>query len=144
MRKTCVSEKKKNHNITLSYLSRISDLMYQVNTWDILWCGSSSDFDGLLHLLFTLVSLGNSRVGSFHKGGRRKLEVGAITMLSFPQTRLTNSLRLQGGITVLPTMSNLITMSARHPFSLLNLRRWGRCVFFIGVLHHNWAFFRTE
>ena len=79
MRKTCVDEKKKNRNITLSYLSRIPDLMYRVDTWDVLWCGSSSDFRGLLHLSFVLVSFGNSRIGSFHEGGCRELEVGAVT-----------------------------------------------------------------
>ena len=77
-------KQKKNRNITLSYPSRIPDLMYRVDTWDVLWYGSSSDFDGLLHLSFTLVLLGNSHVGSFHKGGCWKLEVGAITMLLFP------------------------------------------------------------
>ena len=84
MRKARVDEKKKNRNITLSYPSRIPDLMYRVDTWDILWGGSSSDFCGLLHLSFTLVSLGDSRVGSFHESGCRKLKVGAITMSLFP------------------------------------------------------------
>ena len=56
MRKTCVNDKKKNRNITLSYPSRIPDLMYRVDTWDILWGGSSNDFRGLLHLSFALVS----------------------------------------------------------------------------------------
>ena len=84
MKKMCVSEQKKNRNITLSYPSRIPDLMYRVDTWDVLWCGSSSDFRGLLHLSFALVLFGNSRIGSFHKGGHRKLEVGAITMSLFP------------------------------------------------------------
>ena len=81
---TCVSEQKKNRNITLSYLSRIPDLMYCIDTWDILWCGSSSDFRGLLHLLFTLVLFGNSHIGSFHEGGCWELEMGAITVSSFP------------------------------------------------------------
>ena len=58
--------------------------MYRIDTWDILWCGSSSDFRGLLHLLFVLVLFGNSRIGSFHEGGCRELEVGAVIVLSFP------------------------------------------------------------
>ena len=115
-----------------------------VDTWDVLWRGSSSDFGGLLHLSFALVSLGNCCIGSFHKGRRRKLEVGAITMLLFPQTRHANPLRLQGGIAVLTMMSNLIAMGAGNPFSLLNSRRWGRCVFFVGVLHYDWLFLWTE
>ena len=84
MKKTCVSEQKKSRNITLSYPSRIPDLMYCVDTWDVLWCGSLSDFDGLLHLLFMLVLFGNSRIGLFHEGRCRELEVGAITMSLFP------------------------------------------------------------
>ena len=84
MWKTCVSEQKKNRNITLSYPSRIPDLMYRVDTWDVLWCGSSSDFAGLLHLSFTLVLFGNSSLGSFHEGRCWELEVGAITVSSFP------------------------------------------------------------
>ena len=84
MRKTCVDEKKKNRNITLSYPSRIPDLMYRVDTWDILWYGSSSDFHGLLHLSFALVSFGNSRIGMFHESGCRKLEMGAVTVSLFP------------------------------------------------------------
>ena len=68
MRKMRADEKKKNRNITLSYPSRIPDLMYRIDTWDILWGGSSSDFRGLLHLSFVLVSFGNSGLGSFHKG----------------------------------------------------------------------------
>ena len=67
--------RKKNHNITLSYPSRIPDLMYRIDTWGVLWCGSSSDFNGLLHLSFMLVLLGNSRVGLFHKSGCWKLLV---------------------------------------------------------------------
>ena len=84
MRKTCADEKKKNHNITLSYLSRIPDLMYRVDTWDILWGGSSSDFCGLLHLSFVLVSFVNSSLCSFHEGGRWEMEVRAVTVSSFP------------------------------------------------------------
>ena len=84
MRKTCVNEKKKNRNITLSYPSRIPDLMYHVDTWDILWGGSSSDFRGLLHLSFALVSFGNSSLGTLHEGGRWKMKVGAATVSSFP------------------------------------------------------------
>ena len=84
MRKTCAREKKKIRNITLSYPSRIPDLMLLVDTWDILWGGSSSDFRGLLHLSFALVSFGNSGLGSFHKGRHRKMKVGAITVSSFP------------------------------------------------------------
>ena len=118
--------------------------MYHVNTWDVLWCGSSSDFHGLLHLSFALVSFGNSRIGSFHEGGCWKLEVGAITMSLFPQTCLADSMELQGGVTVLSTVSNLITTSAGYSLSFLKLRQWGRCVFFVGVLHHDRAFLRTE
>ena len=58
--------------------------MYRVDTWDVLWCGSLSGFCGLLHLSFALVLFGNSRIGSFHEGGCWKLEVGAITMSTFP------------------------------------------------------------
>ena len=84
MRKTRADEKKKNRNITLSYPSRIPDLMYRVDTWDILWGGSSSDFRGLLHLSFVLVSFGNSSLCSFHEGGRWEVEMGAVTVSSFP------------------------------------------------------------
>ena len=84
MRKTRADEKKKNRNITLSYPSRIPDLIYRVDTWDILWGGSSSDFHGLLHLSFALVSFGNGGLGSFHKGRRREMEVWAVTVSSFP------------------------------------------------------------
>ena len=84
MRRMCVGKQKKIRNITLSYPSRIPDLMYRVDTWDILWGGSSNDFRGLLHLSFALVSFGNSGLGSFHKGGRREMEVGAVTVTSFP------------------------------------------------------------
>ena len=130
MRKTRVDEKKKNRNITLSYSSRIPDLMYRVDTWDILWGGSSSDFRGLLHLSFALVSFVNSGLGSFHKGRRREMEVWAVTVSSFPQTCLTNPSKRQRGITILPLMSRLTATSAR----------WRRCVFFVGVLHHDWPF----
>ena len=84
MRKTCVDEKKKNCNIILSYPSRIPDLMYRVDTRDILWGGSSSDFRGLLHLSFALVSFGNSSLGTLHEGGQWKMKVGAVTVSSFP------------------------------------------------------------
>ena len=84
MRKMHVDEKKKNRNITLSYPSRIPDLMYRVDTWDILWGGSSSDFRGLLHLSFVLVSFGNSHLGTFYEGRRWEMEMGAVTVSSFP------------------------------------------------------------
>ena len=77
-------KQKKNRNITLSYPSRIPDLMYRADTWDILWGGGSSNFRGLLHLSFALVSFGNSDFGSIHKGRRREMEVGAVTVTSFP------------------------------------------------------------
>ena len=127
-------KKKKNRNITLSYPSRIPDLMYRVDTWDILWGGSSSDFRGLLHLSFVLVLFGNSSLCSFHEGGRWEMEMGAVTVSSFPQTCLTNPSKRQRGITILPLMSRLTTTSAR----------WRRCVFFVGVLHHDRAFLRAE
>ena len=58
--------------------------MYRADTWDILWGGSSSDFRGLLHLSFALVSFGNSHLGALYEGGRRKFEVGAVTVSLFP------------------------------------------------------------
>ena len=125
---------KKNRNITLSYPSRIPDLMYRVDTWDILWGGSSSNFCGLLHLSFVLVSFSNSSLCSFHEGGRWEVEVGAVTVSSFPQTCLTNPSKRQRGITILPLMSRLTTTSAW----------WRRCVFFVDILHHDRAFFRSE
>ena len=73
------------------------------------WC---KDFRGLLHLSFALVSFSNSSLCSFHEGGRWEMEVGAVTVSSFPQTCLANPSKRQWGITILPFFHNECMVAA--------------------------------
>ena len=95
--------------------------MYHVDTWDVLWCGSSSDFCGLLHLSFALVSFGNSHISrrwalGIGNGGNHRVVVPiSMSHKSHGTSRGCHSplddVQLdRNGCTVLPFLSEVETV----------------------------------